>query len=88
MDIATMIQEYYVPIIIVGCFCVGYAIKQAGFIKDKFIPLIMLILGGMSGLIVNGLTYEAVVCGMASGLAATGLHQVFKQLSKDNDYTI
>lgn len=88
MDIATMIQEYYVPIIIVGCFCVGYALKQAGFIKDKFIPLIMLILGGVSGIIVKGVSYEAIVCGMCSGLASTGVHQIFKQLSKDDDYKI
>ena len=36
----------------------------------------------------NGLSYEAVASGIASGGLAIGIHQVYKQLSKDDGYTI
>ena len=46
---------------------------------DKWIPTVLLVLGAVSGVILFGVNYEGVVKGMVSGLAAVGLHQVFKQ---------
>ena len=41
----------------------------------------MLVLGAILGCIANGtLSLENVVCGGVSGLASTGMHQLFKQL--------
>lgn len=88
MDIGSIIQEYCVPIITMVVFCICFAIKKAFVIKDKYIPLIAIILGGISGIIVNGLSYDAVAVGIASGAAATGIHQLYKQLQKDDDYTL
>ena len=76
--------------ITVICFLVGLAVK-ASPLEDKYIPIIVGIVGGALG--VAGLytmetfpvdnVIDAVAVGIASGLAATGLHQVGKQLTKD-----
>ena len=46
---------------------------------NKWIPLALLVIGAVSGVIVSGATFEAVVSGAVSGLAAVGLNQAFKQ---------
>lgn len=83
MDIGALIQEFCVPIIAMVCYCVCYAIKKAAFVNDKYIPLISLILGGASGLVMNGLSYEALAGGIASGALAVAIHQTYKQFTKD-----
>lgn len=80
MDLS-FITEMYVAIIVVACLVVGYIAKK--WIKDvenKFIPTIVFVLGIVLGLFMNGLTVEAGVAGAVSGLASTGLHQMFTRL--------
>ena len=53
------------------------------FIPHKYIPAIMLFLGLISNILINlgiGINADVILTGMLSGLASTGLHQVFKQL--------
>ncbi len=74
--------------IVVICYLIGMAVK-ASPLDDKFIPIIVGICGGCLGIL--GLTVmpefpadnmiDAVAVGIASGLAATGVHQIGKQLS-------
>lgn len=62
---------------------VGYIIKATppfAKIANNYIPLIVTVLGAIMGVITNGMTLEAIVYGAVSGLASTGLHQVFTQL--------
>ena len=73
------IDEMIMPIITAACLCVGYVMKQWLPTDNKWIPTVLLILGALSGLILFGADYEGIVKGMVSGLAAVGLHQVFKQ---------
>lgn len=86
-----MIPEFAtVSGIIVICYLIGMAVK-ASSLDDKFIPIIVGLCGGILG--VAGLltmpafpvdnVIDAVAVGIASGLAATGVHQIGKQLSKD-----
>lgn len=86
MDIGNLIEQFCIPIIAVVCYCVCYGIKKSGLIRDKFIPLISITLGGISGLLMNGLSYEAVATGIASGACAIAANQVYKQLTKDETY--
>lgn len=88
MNIGELIEQYCVPIIAMVCFCICYAIKQASFIPNKYLPIISLVLGGVSGIVMNGLSYEALASGIASGALAVAIHQVYKQLQKDDDYWI
>ena len=77
------ITENFVPVIVVACVLVGYIIKVTPFfakIANNYIPLIVTVLGAILGVLTNGMTLEAIVYGAVSGLASTGLHQVFTQL--------
>ena len=65
--------------------CVGFVMKKWIPTDDKWIPTVLLILGGISGAILFGFEYEGVVKGMLSGLASVGLHQVFHQFVKNRD---
>lgn len=83
MDISVLMQ--YIDLIVVGiCLCVGYMIKT-GFdkIPNKYIPLIVGILGliiKISMSLTTGINAEIVLSGLFSGLASTGLYEVFKNL--------
>lgn len=79
------INDYMIPIITIASLCIGYVLKKWMPADDKWIPTILLILGALSGLVLFGANYEGIVKGMVSGLAAVGLHQVFKQHMKLDD---
>lgn len=83
-------ETYLIPIITVGCMCVGFVMKKWIPTDDKWIPTVLLVLGAISGAILFGFQYEGIVKGMLSGLASVGLHQVFHQFVKsdieDMDY--
>lgn len=82
------IDGMIMPIITAACLCIGFVMKKWLPTDDKWIPTVLLVIGAISGLILFGIDYEGVVKGMVSGLAAVGLHQVFKQHMKlDNTQT-
>ncbi|MEG0962273.1 MAG: phage holin family protein [Lachnospiraceae bacterium] len=74
--------DYFIPIVVVACLIAGYVIKKSlDFIPNKYIPLILTVLGGVLGCVTaNTITLKAIVYGAFSGLASTGLHQVFKKI--------
>jgi hypothetical protein len=60
--------------------------KQFMPTDNKWIPLTVTILGAVLGCIASkGISLEAVVAGAVSGLASTGLHQLFKQFIDDGE---
>ena len=74
----------YIVLIVTGiCLCVGYVIKHLIPTDsiNKYIPLIMAVLGVFLNVWINAYTIspEILLGGLASGLASTGLHQAFKQ---------
>lgn len=84
MDL-TFLTEFAVPIIVGVCLCVGYVIKNVVTTDtiNKYIPLIMAILGVVLNIWINmSFTPEILLGGMFSGLASTGLYEAFKQLIK------
>ena len=83
MDISSLTQ--YLSIIVVGiCLCVGYIIKNSlDFMPNKYIPLIMGVLGLVINILINlstGISAEVVLGGLFSGLASTGLYEMFRNL--------
>lgn len=74
--------------ITVICYLIGLACKASEKIADKFIPVIVGVFGGILGVIGMYTIAEfpasdiltAVAVGIVSGLASTGVDQVFKQL--------
>ncbi len=83
------LNDFLVLIVVGICLCVGYVIKHF-ILTDKinrFIPLIMAVLGVLINVWLNGFAFspEILLGGLASGLASTGLHQVFKQFIERNE---
>lgn len=85
----------FVPVaaIVVLAFLVGYAWKTASKLNDKWIPVVCgcvgLILGIVGRNVIDGFPatdpITAAAIGVVSGLAATGAHQIYKQLTKGGD---
>ena len=87
MDIS-MLSNYLILIVVGICLCVGYVIKHSlDFIPNKYIPLIMLVLGTVTNILMNigNINAEVVLAGMLSGLASTGLHQVFSKFINNEE---
>ena len=73
-------------------FLAGYIWKTSDKLDDKWIPVVCGIAGGILGVIAflikvpdfpaNDLINAGAV-GIVSGFAATGIHQIYKQLTKD-----
>ena len=77
-----MLNAYVSPIILGICLAVGYIVKH--WLKDvdnKIIPTAVTILGVLLAVWLNGwaVTPEVILNGALSGLASTGMHQLFKQ---------
>lgn len=77
------LNDFLVLIVVGICLCVGYVLKNIVPTDkiNKFIPLIMAVLGVVLNMWLNGFAFtpEILLGGLASGLASTGLHQAFKQ---------
>lgn len=72
--------EYLNIIIVLACLLVGFIVKK--WVKDvdnKLIPTIVFVLGVALQFLVKGVSVENFVIGGISGLASTGLHQLFTQ---------
>jgi len=75
------LNEYFVPIVVAACLIVGYCIKRFDKIPNNLIPTILAVLGAVLSCInSHGISLQIVVYGAFSGLASTGLHQMFKQI--------
>ena len=87
MDIG-FLTEYAIPLIVGICLCVGYIIKNLvpSDSINKFIPLIMGVLGVLLIFWVNQqFTAEVLLGGLFSGLASTGLYELFRNLINRGD---
>lgn len=77
------LTNLYIPLVIAVCLVVGYLMKKFLPADNKYIPLTVTILGAVLGCInAQAITLVAIASGMISGLASTGLHQIFKQILK------
>lgn len=85
MDLEFII-DMYIPGVMVICLCIGFIMKKFLPTDNKFIPLTLMILGGVLGCIAGwDINLEHIAAGMVTGLASTGLHQVFSQLIGGDD---
>ena len=83
------LTEYSIPVIVGICLCVGFILKNVITTDkiNKFIPLIVTIIGVVVNAWLNAwtVTPEILLSGMFSGLASTGMHQLFKQFIEKHE---
>lgn len=81
------LTDYILPIVLVACLIVGYVIKNSlDFIPNKYIPLILALLGAVLACVANScISLESIVYGAFTGLASTGLHQAFTHIIEKKD---
>lgn len=90
MEILEILGIAGVPAIAIICYFCGL-IAKASPLGDKFIPIVCGTVGGALGIVAMYIMPEfpaqnhilALATGIVSGLGATGIDQVFKQLSKE-----
>ena len=80
------LKEYLVLVVLGICLCAGYILKHLVPTEkiNRFIPLMMGALGVVLNLWLSGwvLTPQVLLGGLASGLAATGVHQAAKGMKE------
>lgn len=84
--IMEIIKDYIIIPIILVCLFVGYILKN--LVKtdkiNKFIPLIMAVLGILLSLWINewSFTMDVLLAGFASGLASSGAYDGYKAIKE------
>ena len=83
----TQILDYLDLLIIAAGLLIGYLIKHTPKLDSltSYIPLIVSLVGAVIGVATKGISGEVIIMGATSGLASTGLHQVYTQLLKLGD---
>lgn len=83
------LNEYSIPVIVGICLCIGFILKNLVMTDkiNKFIPLIVAVIGVVVNAWLNAwtITPEILLSGMFSGLASTGMHQLFKQFIEKSE---
>lgn len=77
------ILQYIDVVTLLICLCIGFALKYAKIFEkfgNQYIPLVMLILGCVISIFTHIPSIDAnvILSGMISGLASTGLYEMFK----------
>lgn len=77
-----ILNDYIVVIVVGICFGIGYITKHSlNFIPNKYIPLIMGVLGVAINIWLNmAFTPEILLGGLASGLASTGAFELVRNV--------
>ena len=90
MNFSALFTEHFDAVVVLACLLVGYLIKHSSWFKwiaNDNIPFIVTIIGAVSNMCMNGVTFENIVYGAFMGAASTGLHQSFKYFIEGSDKT-
>ena len=73
--------NYLIPVIVGLCLVIGFLIKHVTSADNRFIPIVVTVLGVALSIWISWpeITPEVILSGAVSGLASTGMHQIFKQ---------
>ena len=76
-----ILNSYIVPVIVGLCLVVGYLLKHLTGADNRYIPIVVTVLGVALAVWMHWpqITPEVILGGAVSGLASTGMHQLFKQ---------
>lgn len=81
-EVLSIVSQYLDIVVVIICACVGFVLKNAITAFDnRFIPLASAVLGVALNAWANwGFSPEILATGLVSGLAATGLYEVVRNL--------
>lgn len=73
--------NYLIPVIVGLCLVVGFLFKHVTSADNRFIPIVVTVIGVLLSIWISWpeITPEVILSGAVSGLASTGMHQLFKQ---------
>ena len=80
-----ILSQYVVLGVVAVCLGIGYVIKHSlDFIPNKYIPLIMAVIGVILNVWFSGgaFTPQVLLGGVASGLASTGAFELVREIGK------
>lgn len=82
---AEFLNNLLIPIVVVACLILGYVIKKWMPTDNKYIPTILAVVGAVLACIATKtISLEVIVGGALSGLASTGLYEMFRQYVEHN----
>ena len=81
MEDLKFLGEYYIPIVMAVCLSVGYILKHwISDVDNRIIPTALAILGAVCACVNYwDISLDIIAAGMITGLASTGVHQMFSQ---------
>lgn len=80
------LQQYLSPVIMGLCLLLGNTIKTSvPKIPNNYIPLVLGLIGAILMVALNGLSVHNLIVGLVSGLSATGVHQIKKELTSEDE---
>lgn len=80
------LQQYLSPVIMGLCLLLGNTIKTSvPKIPNNYIPLVLGLIGAILMVALNGLSVQNLIVGLVSGLSATGVHQIKKELTSEDE---
>ena len=74
--------------VLVGCLVVGWLMKKFMPTDNKIIPMVLVIIGAIVFVLLEGMSVKNIIVGAFTGAASTGLHQVFKQYIEGKDLAV
>ena len=82
MDIVSFIPEQ-LALLVVALIVLGYGCKKVPELNNKYIPVILLVLGIVFSIWILGINPEAILQGILCWGVAIGANQTFKQFKKE-----
>lgn len=83
MELFTTLNTWVNPTVVCFCLVVGFAVKHLlPGVSNRIIPTVVVLVGIFVAWWISGwaaVTPDLLLSGALSGLASTGLHQLFKQ---------
>ena len=81
-----ILEGMFIPIVMVVCLAVGYVMKHwIDDVDNRIIPTVLLVLGAVCACVnAMDISLDIIASGMITGLASTGVHQLFKQWIEGN----
>lgn len=75
------LNPWLCPAIVAFCLVLGYIFKCLSFTDNRFVPLVVCLVGIALSVWINwpSVTLDVVLSGALSGLSSTGLYELFAQ---------